>query len=487
MDPELYRAHEERTDMHRNWLRFPAVLAIATIVGAACSSGAPAVTPGGSASGAPAASPTKAGPPVEIRWYCCLGTGEDPAQVPTERKVIAAFNASHPNIKLSIDIVTYDAARDTLATRIASGKGPDIVGPVGFGGAEAFHGQWLDLTPYIQKANYDLSQYSADAVKLYKSGNEQLGLPFATFPSMLYYQPDMFDEAKLEYPPSEYGAKYKMPDGSEVDWTYDTIRQIALKLTVDRAGKDATEAGFNPRQIVQYGFEPQMDDARGTGAYFGAGSLVADDGKTAQIPDAWAAGWKWVYDGIHKDHFIANRAVRQSAEYGEGNPFASGKVAMTTNFLWETCCLEKAGKTWDVAAVPAFNGTTTAALNADTFRILKSSKNPDAAFEVMSYLLGDGSKDLLSVYGGMPARTADQDSFFEGMDKRFPQKPNWDVAKAGIEKADNPNFESYVPAYNKTLDQIIKFWSKVTSTPNLNMDNEIAQLKKDIQAIYDKA
>jgi multiple sugar transport system substrate-binding protein len=473
--------------MRRNWLRFPVALTIAAIVGAACSSGAPATPGGTTAAGTPAASPTKAGPPVEIRWYCCLGTGEDKAQVPTERKVIDAFNASHPNIKLSIDIVTYDNARDTLATRLASGKGPDIVGPVGFGGAEAFHGQWLDLTPSIQKANYDLKQFAEGSVELYKSGNEQLGLPFAVYPSELYYQPDMFDEAKLEYPPAEYGAKYKMPDGSEVEWTYDTIRQVALKLTVDSNNRDATQSGFDPKKIVQYGFEPQMDDARGTGAYFGAGSLVADDGKTAQIPDAWAAGWKWVYDGIHKDHFIANRAVRESNAYGAGNPFASGKVAMTTNFLWETCCLEDAGKNWDVAAVPSFNGKTTAALNADTFRILKSSKNPDAAFEVLTYLLGDGSKDLLGVYGGMPARTADQDSFFEGMDKKFPQKPNWDVAKEGVKYADNPNFENYIPAYNKTLDRVIKFWSKVTATPGLDIDKEIAAMKSDIQAIYDSA
>ena len=129
------------------------------------------------------------GDAVEIRWYCCLGTGEDPAQVPTEEQVVADFNASHPDIHLSLEIITYQAARDTLATQIAAGNGPDIVGPVGVGGAEAFHGQWLDLAPLIEETGYDLAQYGAGAVDFYNTGGEgQIGLPFATYPSMVWYK-----------------------------------------------------------------------------------------------------------------------------------------------------------------------------------------------------------------------------------------------------------------------------------------------------------
>ena len=83
--------------------------------------------------------------PVEIRWYCCLGGGDAPEQVEVEKKVVEEFNASHPNIKLTFEAVPYAGANDALATEIASGNGPDIVGPVGIGGANAFHGQWLDL------------------------------------------------------------------------------------------------------------------------------------------------------------------------------------------------------------------------------------------------------------------------------------------------------------------------------------------------------
>ena len=92
---------------------------------------------------------------------------------------------------------------------------------------------------------------------------------------MLFYTKSLFEEAGLAEPPHKYGEKYTMPDGTQVDWNYDTVREIAKILTVDKNGKDATQAGFDPDNIVQWGFEPQRDDLRGLGAYFGAGTLAA--------------------------------------------------------------------------------------------------------------------------------------------------------------------------------------------------------------------
>src|SRR5688572_14379531 len=268
---------------------------------------------------APAEEEAEAAEPgqVEIRWFVGLGTGTDPAQVEVENKVVEAFNASHPNIKLVLEVVAYEAARDTLATEISSGNPPDIVGPVGVSGAEAFHGRWLDLSPLIDAAGYDLNQYDEGAVDFYKVGGEgQVGIPFAIFPSALFYQRDLFDEAGLAYPPHKYGEKYKMSDGTEVEWNYDTLLELALLLTVDENGKDATDPAFDPENIVQFGYHPQWQDLRAIGSYFGAGSLVTEDGKTAQVPDEWADAWKWYYDGMWKDHFIATGPVAASEEFG---------------------------------------------------------------------------------------------------------------------------------------------------------------------------
>ncbi|PKN84407.1 MAG: sugar ABC transporter substrate-binding protein, partial [Chloroflexi bacterium HGW-Chloroflexi-7] len=250
---------------------------------------------------APEASSTE---PVEIRWYIGLGTGTDPDQLAAEQEVVDAFNASHPDIHLVTEVVTYEAAFDNFATELAAGNPPDIVGPMGVDGAESFHGQWLDLTDLIASNNYDLTQFDEGAVNFYKTGGEgQVGIPFGVYPSVMYYNKPLFDEAGLNYPPHKYGDPYVWVDGTEAEWNFETVQQIALLLTVDANGKDATDPAFDATNIVQYGYVPQYQDSRAMGSYFGAGSLVAEDGKTAQIPEEWAAAWKWIYDGTWNTHF----------------------------------------------------------------------------------------------------------------------------------------------------------------------------------------
>jgi multiple sugar transport system substrate-binding protein len=168
---------------------------------------------------------------------------------------------------------------------------------------------------------------------------------------------------------------------------------------------------------------------------------------------------------------------------------------MAENLLWNVCCVTDAGGNWDLGAIPSFNGKPTAAFNADTFRILKSTKHPDEAFTVLRYLLDDASKELLNAYSGFPARTADQSTFFQQLEQQkddkgkliYPPDVNWQVAVDGIQYADNPNFESYMPAYNQSLDVLNKFSTRWQTNGGLNMDSEIATLQSQLQTIWDKS
>ncbi len=55
----------------------------------------------------------------------------------------------------------------------------------------------------------------------------------------------MFDEAGLNYPPATYGEPYVMPDGTEVEWSFETLTELAKFLTVDANGADATMDEFD--------------------------------------------------------------------------------------------------------------------------------------------------------------------------------------------------------------------------------------------------
>ena len=484
--------------MRSTVLRFSSVLAILVLILTACGgqSGESEDPESSDPAASAGSSEPASGEVVEIRWFCCLGTGDDPAQVEVEQGVVDAFNESQSDIHVTLEVVEYEEAYDILNVQLNSPDPPDVVGPAGITGEEAFAGQWLDLQPLIDSTGYDLSQFDPDLVEFYRSEEFGLeGLPFAVFPSMTYYQRDMFDEADLEYPPHAYGDPYIL-DGEEVEWNFDTLREIALRLTVDENNNDATSPDFDPEAIVQWGYEPQFQDLRAQGSYWGAGTLVADDGETAQVPDQWQDAWKWFYDGVWTDHFIMNEAQAQDPTIGAtGNPFQSGNVAIAISHLWYTCCATATNEdgtfvddpNWDIAAVPSNDGTVTANFNADTFRILAKSNHPEEAFTFLTYLLGEASGELLQLYGGLPGRPEEQEVFFAGLDERWTQDVDWQVALDGIQYVDTPSFEGYVPNYTEAFTAIQGELTNLRSTPDIDMDAEIERFTEELQGIFDRA
>jgi multiple sugar transport system substrate-binding protein len=483
--------------------------------GGAPATSAPAPTTAASASApaSPSIAPSTAKPGqivtingkehIVVRWYVGLGSGTNPQQIVLQQQVVKDFNDLQDKrtdgkmpILLSLEIVQNNTATDILKTEIASGSAPDLIGPVGIKGRAGFAGQFLDMAPLIANAKYDMTQYPAKLVDTMKDGQTGalLGIPYAVYPSYIFVNKDLFDEAGLKYPPQKVGEKYTMPDGSQVDWNWDTVRKIAMLLSVDKSGKDATQAGFDSKNQTQWGFEFQWTEGRRLASAFGAGSLVASDGKTAQFPDQWKSAWKWYYDAIWKDHFIATDTQRNSDLLAKGNSLSSGHVAMGHMFQWYICCMSAdvnkpgAFKKWDIAVMPANSaGATTAPINIDTFTISKDSPVPDRAFEAMVYLAG--RLDLMALYGGTPA-VGDQLKFFKDVvdptfAKQFPgNKVNWQVAIDMEGYAESPNHEAEMPNYIKAQDDYGKVFTTLATKPDVDLDKSIADMVTTLQTDF---
>jgi multiple sugar transport system substrate-binding protein len=435
---------------------------------------------------------------IGVRWFIGLGTGTDPAQLTAEQSVVDDFNAdparATDNIQLIMEVVPYASAKDTVLTEIAAGNGPDVIGPVGWNGSAALHGQWLDLKDRIAKIPAVTSEFDPALVKSYESSEGQIGLPFAVYPSAIFYNAALFDEAGLKYPPAKYGDKYEL-DGKMVDWDWQTtVKTVAQRLTVDANGKNATEDGFDKTKIVQYGFSYNFESQPSyLGTFWANGSFTDASGTKAQIPDAWKDSWHWFYDGVWGDKpFIPNGQVAGSADFGNGNPFNSGKVGMIDQPVWYTCCMNDV-KTWDAGAMPSYKGKVNGRVDADTFRIWKGTKNPDAAFTVLTYLVTTGvqkliigSKDMPAAYGAVPARAKDQAPWLDAKKTQFPWVKNWDVVTAGLSYPDSPSAEAYMPNYNESWARAGTLYSLMINTAGLDLDKEIATFLTDLQAIFDK-
>jgi len=470
------------------WAKVPVLLATVALVGAACGTGAtpsPSGTAAASPTEAPSATPCTA---TEIEWFVGLGTGENEEQIPIEEAVVAAFNDSQDCIDLVLTVVDNTEAADTLATRIAANDAPDIIGPIGIRALQSFGDQLLDLGPYIESSGIDLTEIEPGLVEAYNVDGKQIGIPMAVYSSFIYYNKTLFDEAELAYPPHEVGAQY---DGK--DWTWATVRELAMKLTVDTNGNDATSADFDPANIDVYGLDAQFteNDARAWSTVFGgSGSVLADDGATAQWPDNWRTGLQFFYDGIWKDHFIPDQTAVQAL--AAGNTFQSGRIAMDVVHQWYTCCVYPGEGTpavtdWDIAVLPVGpDGNITSKLHADTIGILDSTEFPDQAFEALSFL--SKSPELITTWGATPAIESQRAAFFEGLDTRFaPLEIDWNVSQLMLGYPDNPSHEAYMPNFQEADSANKDLGSKLWTTPDLDLDAELDAHLELLQGIFDSA
>jgi multiple sugar transport system substrate-binding protein len=429
---------------------------------------------------------------TEVRWFVGLGAGTDEPTIAAQEAVVEAYNASQDDIELILEIVDNDQAYDVLATQIAAGNAPDIVGPMGIRGRSAFPGIWLDMSDLIETNAYDLSDFDPALVDFYNvEGEGQLGIPFAVFPSYLTYNKVLFDEAGLPYPPHEYGAPYTTWEGETVPWDLNALRDLAMLLTVDANGADATMGDFDPEQIEQWGYGEIWTDMRGRLSLFGSGNFADEDGN-AIVPDHWAQGTQWIHDAMWKDHFMPNGAYGNSALLAEGNWVESGNLAIGRTHLWyQACCMFNLTDEWDIAAVPAgLTGEPIAKLHADTFGIVESSRNHDVAFEVLTHLLSpEIANELAGIYGGMPARISLQGDYLDQFAANtFPDRDvDWSVVTESLGYPDKPSHEGSMPNFREAENLYNAFSQRLDNEADFDVDFELQLLQAEMQLLFDSA
>jgi multiple sugar transport system substrate-binding protein len=261
------------------------------------------------------------------------------------------------------------------------------------------------------------------------------------------------------------------------------MSELALKLTVDGNGNNATSGAFDPENIVQFGYHHQWADLRGWGTFFGAGNFVANDGKTSQCPDHWREAFKWVYDGMWTNYTMPNRAY-QDSDLLINNPFGSGKVAMAHCHTWYTCCVP-AKAAWDYACVPSYNGTVTAKLHTDMVGVFATTKNPESAVKVVYGIAT--APEIVTLWGAAPALKSMQGDYIATLSESFPSVENWDTIMAGLDYVETPNHEANMPNFSQADDRVKALQSELETTAGLDVDAVIDTFVAEMQAIFDAA
>jgi multiple sugar transport system substrate-binding protein len=423
--------------------------------------------------------------PVTVRWF--VPPGGAPRMTDPERDFARSFNESQDRIRLVLEFAPYTDAYDRLKTEMAAGNGPDIVGPVSRKGMNGFEGLFLDLAPLMASHGFDSSAYSPALMKLLTEGDAQVGLPYLIFPAFMFYNKDLFARAELPDLPRHVGETYM---GRTWDWN--TLGDVAAQLTLDENGRPSTDPAFDPDHIAQWGIDFQWWGATRMASAFGGGSFVASDGRTAQIPDAWADAWRWYYEAIWTRHIAPTGQQVNSPLLGYGTTVSSGRIAMAATNGWAINSFGTVDRTtfdrWDIAVMPSWEGQTSGPLDADTFVISKATAHPDEAFEAMLAIMADG--DLMRFYGGMPADWGRQAAYFAPLyadiERIWPGNPvSWDVLQEMAKYPAVPSHEANMPNFLQATTDCGTFYTRLQTTPGLDLDAELDALRAALQADFD--
>ena len=425
-----------------------------------------------------------AGGKTKVTIFVGLGTGTDPEQIEAENVIAEKFNSTHNNIEIEFLITPYEQSIEKFQAMVSGGTAPQLVGPLGVETVGQFLDVWEDLTPYIERDSYDTSDFYGPAVSLNLYEEKNVGLPLGLYPSFIFYNKNLFDAAGVAYPTHDY---------DDTTWTMAKLREVAMQLTLDANGNNATSPDFDPTNIVQYGFDDSWGSFRDWAVIWGApgvGRPTTDDFKTATVnAPEWVSGLQWYSDAIWKDHFMPDSAAISAIDPANGDTFAMGQLAMWKSHTWymSEAMMDLTFK-WDIAAAP-FNqkGERLANCDSDVFGIPAAAENKDAAWEVMKWLYEpENILELCKIYGCMPARKSVADAFQAVLEEKYPGV-DYSVIFNSPNYLDVPNHESWVPDFGRVNEALANAQSNLNTADQIHdAQSLLDQTNIEVQKILDE-
>ena len=301
----------------------------------------------------------------------------EPAELDVWNKIVADFHTANPNITVKVDVSDWESYWTKLKTLLSAGTPPDVFAmdaPLYLDYQS--RGVLLNLQPYLDKNPDMFNGVYPQTLQAYKTPDGMYGLPRDFQTIALFYNKDMFDAAGVAYPTA--------------DWTYDDLRNAAKKLT--KTGSDG--------KVTQFGFSDDLWDmeliwSEAIWAY-GGDVINADHTKTLLGEPKAHEAWQLFHDIMFVDKSWPNSTT--SDEYG-GDPFQAGVAAMTTVGHWVVPGYAELKFKWDVAPMPKGPTGQATSVNSAGFVVAKDSKNPDAAFEFLKYVLSEPAQKRLAELG----------------------------------------------------------------------------------------
>lgn len=274
-------------------------------------------------------------------------------------KMVAEFEKQNPDITVQVEVIGYDDYFTKLQTQASSKTLPDAFEMnyenfVTYAG----NGVLLDFTSQVKDdKTFSPDMLSGNSYEYFQHEQKVYGLPEKMSDVVLFYNKDLFDQAGVEYPASE--------------WTWEDELAAAQKLT-----KDSVYGSYSP---ITYNELYKTVAQNGGALYDEKGTPTIDSKENVEA-------FQWMLDKMLK-YNIQPTAEQMSGKSPE-DMFKNSEIAMIRTGSWMISTFSDAPFTWDISLEP---GNTNQVHHVFSDGIVGSAntKNPEAVWKWVKFLSTD--------------------------------------------------------------------------------------------------
>jgi ABC-type glycerol-3-phosphate transport system substrate-binding protein len=390
-----------------------------------------------------------------IRWLT-LSDGAWPASV---KKVIAAFEAENPDIKVELDTYPFRQLFETIEVRMkAQDANLDMISvDVPLVASYSLRGYLAPLDDY----------FTADDIKktwLEESGKAGtynghfMAAPQNTSSQFMYINRKLFQDAGIT-PPKGFGPDQTI-DFQQISeiaakdrWTWEQVVDAAKKLTRETDGKTETW-GFEFDQVSRLYQIQCLGESLGQ-------PLLSPDGLKAS---GYLNSEKWVRAGQWYSDLFNKWKVSPKSVAPDESPalFSGGKVGIFAGGEWNVPRFKEAGVDFLVAPFPYFaDGKPVTGTGSWHIGISKSSQHKAEAAKFIKFLTASekGSQIWFDSQGQVPATLAlqsaiEQDALYKSFPKDAYLLAIYEANNSAVNRPSTPGYLQVEDLFFSTFEDI---------------------------------
>jgi multiple sugar transport system substrate-binding protein len=324
---------------------------------------------------------------------------------PMAQAMLEQFHETHPNIRVFFTL-DPENLEEKMMSDFQAGTAPDVfAGCCDFFPIWAQKGYTLDLRPYVAADldratvdDWDPVQYKA----LFTRDGKQYGLPKYHGALALYFNRDIFDAIKLPYP--------------DESWSHDDYLQAMRRLTLDENANDQPEIWGS---MFDMSWERIQVHVNEWGGHF----VDPEDPTRSEIAEPQAlAAMEWLRARMWDDRVMPSPLDVQKRETRQA--FVDRQLAMVEDGSWALRdILAGAVFRFGVAPFPAGPVRRATLATTDGFGIYAGTKYPDAAWELVKFLLSkDYGRAMAKAHFLQPARSSLVEDWVGYVRDEYPDK-----------------------------------------------------------------